>query len=47
MDKLREAIVALQQCDWYERQRELQYNSVYSAGTAAYTYSNGETTNMV
>lgn len=46
MDKLREAIVALQQCDWYKRQQELQYNSVY-LGTAAYTYSNGKTTNMV
>lgn len=45
MDKLRETIVALQQ--WYKRQRELQYNTVHSAGTTAYTYSNGKTTNMV
>lgn len=47
MDKLREVIVTLQQSDWYKKQRELQNNSVYSAGTAAYTYTNCETTSIV
>lgn len=45
MDKLREAIVALTTM-WLVWKAE-GTASVYSAGTAAYTYSNGETTNMV